>query len=118
MMKKDAEKDIGIGLKAPAGTCQDPNCPWHGKLPVRGRVIEAKVVSAKSHLTAVVERGYPYFIQKYQSYERRKSKVTAHNPPCIAAKEDDKVVIAECRPLSKTKSFVIVSKETSKVKSK
>jgi small subunit ribosomal protein S17 len=27
---------------------------------------------------------------------------------CIGAKEGDTVVIAECRPLSKTKSFVVV----------
>lgn len=116
-MKKGAEKDIGIGVAAPSGTCQDRNCPWHGELPVRGRIIGAKVVSSKSHMTAVVERSYSYFIQKYQSYERRKSKITVHNPPCIAAKDGDTVVIAECRPLSKTKSFVIVSKETMKVKS-
>ncbi|UCD03455.1 MAG: 30S ribosomal protein S17, partial [Candidatus Aenigmatarchaeota archaeon] len=46
--------------------------------------------------------------------ERRKSRIAAHNPPCINAKEDDRVTIAECRPLSKTKAFVIVSKRTVK----
>jgi small subunit ribosomal protein S17 len=116
MMKKTVEKDIGIGVKAPAQGCEDQNCPWHGSLPVRGRIFEAKVVSTKSHLTAVVERRYPYFIPKYQSYERRKSRIVVHNPTCIAAKEGDTVTIAECRPLSKTKAFVVVSKETVKGK--
>jgi len=39
------------------------------------------------------------------------SRITAHNPPCIGAKTGDKVKIAECRPISKTKSFVVVEKE-------
>ena len=30
--------------------------------------------------------------------------------PCVDAKDDDVVMIAECRPLSKTKNFVIVEK--------
>ncbi|MBN1455027.1 MAG: 30S ribosomal protein S17, partial [Methanomicrobia archaeon] len=41
---------------------------------------------------------------------KRQSKIHAHNPPCINAKVGDIVKIAECRPLSKTKSFVVVEK--------
>jgi small subunit ribosomal protein S17 len=107
-------KDIGVGMKGPEKACEDRNCPWHGKLPVRGRVLECKVVSTKGHMTAIVERSYHHFVPKYQRYERRKSKTVAHNPPCIAAKEGDMVVIAECRSLSKTKHFVVVSKESVK----
>jgi small subunit ribosomal protein S17 len=105
------KSDIGTGMKAPEKPCEDRNCPWHGKLPVRGRIFGGVVVSAKSHLTAVVERRYSHLVPKYQGYERRKSRITAYNPSCIAAKEGDRVQIAECRPLSKTKSFVVVSKE-------
>ena len=105
-------KDIGAGVKGPEQSCDDANCPWHGKLPVRGRTFEGTVVSTKSHMTVVIERGYAHFIPKYQGYERRKSRISAHNPPCISARDGDKVVIAECRPLSKTKNFVVVSKET------
>ena len=108
------KKDIGVGLKGPEKACEDKSCPWHGKLPVRGRVLECKVVSTKGYLTAIVERGYHQFIPKYQRYERRTSKLVAHNPPCIAAKEGETVVIAECRPLSKTKKFVVVSKGAGK----
>ena len=39
---------------------------------------------------------------------KKRSKLHAHNPPCIDAKPGDIVTIAECRPISKTKSFVIV----------
>ena len=105
------KKDLGIGIEGPEKACEDVNCPWHGRLPVRGRVFEGVVASTKSHMTAIVERGYHKLLPKYQRLERRKSRISAHNPPCIAAKDGDRVVIAECRPLSKTKQFVLVSKE-------
>lgn len=104
------KQDIGIGVSGPPERCEDVNCPWHGKLPVRGRVFGCVVRSTKAHLTAIVERSYHHRIPKYQRYERRRSRIVAHNPACIAAREGDHVIIAECRPLSKTKYFVIVSK--------
>jgi len=107
-------KDIGIGLEQPKEECDDPKCAWHGKLSVRGRIFRGKVKSTKSHNTAIVEWGYDRLVRKYQRYERRKSRVTAHNPPCMKAREGESVVIAECRPLSKTKSFVIVNVERGK----
>ncbi len=108
------KKDIGLGLKPPQGECEDPKCPWHGKMPVRGRVFEGIVKSAKTHNTVRVEWGFHDFITKYQRYEKKKSKVSAHNPPCIKAREGEKVVIAECRSLSKTKHFVVVQKKGEK----
>lgn len=33
-----------------------------------------------------------------------------HNPDCVNAKEGEVVKIMECRPLSKTKNFVIIQK--------
>ncbi|MBN2042515.1 MAG: 30S ribosomal protein S17 [Candidatus Aenigmarchaeota archaeon] len=108
------KKDIGLGLKPPEGKCEDPKCPWHGKMPVRGRVFEGVVRSAKNHNTVRVEWGFHDFIQKYQRYEKKKSKVSAHNPPCIRAREGERVVIAECRSLSKTKHFVVVHKKGEK----
>ena len=100
--------NIGLGIAAPAATCEDENCAWHGQLPVRGRVFSAIARSAKAHHTLVAERNYTRFIQKYERYERRNSRLIAHNPECIKAKEGDTVIIAECRPLSKTKHFVVV----------
>jgi small subunit ribosomal protein S17 len=103
-------KKIGIDVKSPEGKCEDKHCPWHGRLAIRGRVFNGVVRSAKSHQTVVVEWGYHKFVPKYERYERRKSRVAAHNPECIKAKEGDGVVVAECKPLSKTKHFVIVAK--------
>jgi len=45
---------------------------------------------------------------KYERFEKRRSKIHAHSPPCLEAKAGDHVRIAECRPLSKTKSYVVV----------
>ena len=40
-------RDIGIQIEPPDEECNDENCPFHGSLPVRGRVLEGIVVSAK-----------------------------------------------------------------------
>jgi small subunit ribosomal protein S17 len=97
-------------LKKPSRTCDDPNCPFHGKLRIRGRMLEGVVVSDKMERSASIRIDSLRYMSKYERYERRHTKITAHNPPCIDAKQGDKVKIAECRPLSKTKAFVIVEK--------
>ena len=101
-------KSIGLDVPAPATECTDVNCPFHGSLPVRGQVITGKVVSDRMKGTVVVAREYLQYIRKYNRYEKRTSKIHAHNPPCLGAREGDEVTIAECRPLSKTKAFVVV----------
>jgi small subunit ribosomal protein S17 len=107
-MKKQKVRNIGIDVKVPKETCEDDFCPFHGTLPVRKKVIEGIVVSSKAQKTAVIERQYLTFLHKYERYERRHSRINAYNPTCISAKEGDWVKIAECRPLSKTKSHVVV----------
>jgi small subunit ribosomal protein S17 len=59
--------------------------------------------------TVVVEREYDVFVPKYDRYMKRRSRVSAHAPPCLSLSEDDMVRIAETRPLSKTKSHVVVA---------
>ena len=103
-------RDIGLDVKPPKVECDDKKCPFHGELRVRKKVLEGVVVSAKMQRTAIVEREYLHYVPKYMRYERRRSRIPAHNPPCINAKEGDRVKIAECRPLSKTVSWVIVEK--------
>lgn len=102
------KKSIGLDIGAPENVCEDNNCAWHGTLSVRGKSMDAVVKSAKTAGTVIVELHYNKFMRKYERYERRKIRLTAHNPACIKAKQGDKVVIAECRPISKTKSFVVV----------
>ena len=102
--------NIGLEVQKPKGECGDEKCPWHGHLKVRGRIFKGTVVAAKASLTAVVEWNYYNYIPKYERYERRKSSLAVQNPACIAAKTGDEVRVAECRPLSKTKKFVIIEK--------
>lgn len=98
-------------LRRPEQECDDVNCPFHGTLSVRGRVLNGVVVSDKMDKSVVVSIEYLRFYPKYERYARMNSRITAHNPPCIDAKTGDKVKIAECRPISKTKAFVVVEKE-------
>jgi len=99
-----------LSLKKPRKTCNDPDCPFHGTLSIRGRALEGIVISAKMDKTAVIRRDYLNYMPKFKRYERRHSHIPAHNPPCINAKEGDRVRIAECRPISKTVSFSVVEK--------
>lgn len=105
---KGGPKYIGLKVGPPAGECSDKNCPFHGTLGVRGQVVEGRVVSTKAQRTAIVEREYSHYVTKFERYERRHSRIAAYKPDCIDAKEGNVVRIAECRPLSKTKSFVVV----------
>lgn len=101
---------VALSLKKPRKTCEDRNCPFHGTLSVRGRVLDGVVISAKMDKTVVVRRDYLNYVPKFKRYERRHSHISTHNPPCIGAKEGDRVKVAECRPISKTVSFVVVEK--------
>ncbi len=103
-------RNIGIHLEMPKGECQDNNCPFHGSLSVRGRIFSGTVISNRMRKTAVIEFERLNFLKKYERYEKRRTKLKVHNPDCINAKEGDVVKIIECRPLSKTKNFVIIEK--------
>ncbi len=103
-------RDIGLAVRPPRKVCEDVNCPFHGKLPVRGQILEGVVVNTKMDKTAVVKKERLFYIKKYERYEKRTSRYSAHNPPCLKVDTGDWVKIAECRPLSKTVSFVIVER--------
>jgi small subunit ribosomal protein S17 len=60
--------------------------------------------------TIIIKRDYAFFVHKYQRYERRNSKISAHLPPCLEIHEGDIVKIAETRRLSKTVAFVVIDK--------
>lgn len=97
-------------LKKPKRSCNDKNCPFHGELSVRERVLEGDVISAKMDNTVIVRRDFLHYVPKYRRYERRHGHIPAHSPPCLEVKEGDRVKIAECRPISKTVSFVVIEK--------
>ena len=101
-------KNIGLTIVPPNRTCEDELCPFHGKLPIRGKSLVGTAVSCKANKMIVVSREYPRPVQKYKRYERSMSKMHAYLPECIDVQEGEEVLIAECRHLSKTVSFVVI----------
>ena len=99
-----------MATKAIQTECSDKHCPTHGHFSTHGARIEGIVKTDKMKRSAVVERPFFLYSAKYEGYEKRTTRVTAHNPDCIRAKAGDKVIVKECRPISKLKSFVIVEK--------
>ncbi len=95
-------------IEAPKEKCNSPKCPFHGTLSVRGRIFVGKVISDKMTNTVSVEWERIVKVPKYERYMTKRSRVKAHNPSCINAKLGDEVIIGECRPLSKTKKFVVL----------
>lgn len=101
-------RNIGLQVPEPKSQCTDELCPFHGTLGIRGKLIQGKVVSAKAPKMVVVQQEYPRIVIKYKRYARSQSKIHAHRPTCIDLKEGDTVLTAECRPISKSVSFVVV----------
>lgn len=108
-MTRMEARNIGT-FETPKQECHDIKCPFHGKLSARGRQFTGTVVSTKMRRTAVVEFERLNYLGKYERYEKSRTRLKAHNPDCINAKDGDVVNIMECRPLSKTKNFVVVQK--------
>ena len=101
-------RDIGIDVPLPQKTCTDEHCPFHGKLSVRGQILEGVVVSTEMQRTAVVERQYLRYLQKFERFEKRTHRMNVHAPPCLGLAVGDRVTVMECRPLAKTVHFVAV----------
>ncbi len=103
-------RDIGIDVRAPkrAPALGDTLNPFNGTLPVRGATIVGRVVSAKMSGAVVVEKEHQRLVPKYQRFEKRTSRYPAHLPSNIDVSVGDEVLIAECRPISKTIKFVVV----------
>jgi len=104
-------KDIGFDVVPPTSECNDPNCPFHGTLSVRGQTIDGIVATVRMNKTVVVERNYMRYIEKYERYEKKSSRYVAHAAPCLGLKVGDRVTIAECRPLAKTVTFAVIEKK-------
>ncbi len=107
---------MAIGLDVPMPPEPDrpedydyETCPFYGDLSVRGQVLEGEVVSTDMDKTVIVEREYDVSVPKYDRYMKRRSRIPAHVPGVLEPLSvGDEVKIAECRPLSKTKSHVVV----------
>ena len=102
------KKNIGFEVEIPRKECEDPNCPFHGHLVLRGRVFNGVIIKQKMDNACVVRRDYLRYIDKYHRYERHHSNINSHVPPCLEVSVGDAVKIAECHPISRTISFAVV----------
>ncbi len=106
-------RNIGLDVRAQDKACEDINCPFHGKLSLRGKLLTGRTVSVSAKNMAVIERESFQYNPKYMRYLKKRSKVHAHLPPCLDnIGVGDTVLVAETRPLAKTVSFVVVAKQS------
>ena len=111
MKGKQKIRNTGIpGIKAPERTCSDSNCPFHGKLGIRGRLFQGVLIHKKTATTGTVEWFSGLYSPKYERFEKKKRRVKVHIPECLDVEKGDSVLIGECRPMSKTKTFVLLNK--------
>jgi len=84
------------------------NNPFNGSLSIRGKIFEGTVINAKAKGTVVIERESLIEFSKFKRFGRSKNKIHAHVPSNLDIQEGDYVIAAECRPISKSVSFVVV----------
>jgi len=76
-------------------------------ISTRGRKFTGIVVSDRMSKTVSVQWERRKYIPKFERYEKRRTKVKAHNPEEMNAQKGDTVIIEETRPISKTKNFIV-----------
>ena len=103
-------RNIGLAVKKPTKKPLDNenNNPFAGSLTIHGKIFEGVVTKAKAKDTVVLERNAPIYFTKFLRYGRSKNKIHAHVPSNLDVHEGDTVIAAECRPISKSVSFVVV----------
>lgn len=102
-------RNAGIGVEPPTKSdCDDQNCPYHGNLSVRGKLFDGRVTGSKARRTATLQKDVPIYFAKFKRYARGKSTIHAHVPACMDVESGDSVLAAECRPISKSVSYVVV----------
>lgn len=110
-------RDVGYGIKTPETAINasyvDHKCPFTGSVNVRGRIFKGVVHRMKADKTIVVIMNYLFYDRKYKRYARRNTKINSHLSPCFngLVHLGDTVICGETRPLSKTKSSVVLAVE-------
>ena len=97
-------RDIGIKVPEPTENIEEND----KKNPFNGTLFQGKVIKSKAKNTVVLEKESPTYYSKFKRYARSKNSIHAHVPSNIEVNEGDIVIAAECRPLSKSVSFVVV----------
>jgi len=103
-------RNIGIPIKGLVNKSMenDDNNPFNGSLSIRGKTFEGLVIKSKGKGTVTLQKESPIYFTKFRRYGRSKNRIHAHVPSNLDVKEGDRVIAAECRPISKSVSFVVV----------
>jgi len=92
-------------------SCADKQCPFHGKLKLRGRSFKGFVIS-KFPRRICIEFERIVYVKKFERYMKKKTKIHARLPDCLkdGINIGDYIEVKECRPLSKIIHFCVVRK--------
>lgn len=108
-MGKTKIRNIGLAVnEQPKKECEDKNCPFHGKVSLRGRIFTGEVMSSTLQNTIKIEWPRLHYIPKYERYEKRISRIKVHVPNCFDIQKGNTVKVMETRPISKSKNFVVI----------
>ena len=107
-------RNIGLPVNEPKKKIveNEKNNPFNGSLSIRGKLFEGTVIDAKAKGTIVIQKESPIYFKKFKRFGRSKNKIHAHVPSNINVQKGDHVIAAECRPISKSVSFVVVEVKT------
>lgn len=95
--------------QAREGTFVDKKCPFTGNVSIRGRILTGTIATMKMTNTITIRREYLQFHKKYNRYEKRHKKISAHmSPAFLDVKLGDIATVGQCRPLSKTVRFNVL----------
>ena len=109
---KEKNYKTGIDVSSPKKACDDKHCPFHKGFKLRGKVFVGKVSKISSPKTVQVTFPRQIYLQKYERFEKRTTRIHVHSTPCIDINLGDSVKIMECRPISKMKNFVVIKNES------
>ena len=103
-------RNIGISVKKSTKSPinGEKNNPFNGSLSIRGILFEGIVINTKAKHTVTIEKKSSINFSKFRRYGRSKNRIHAHVPSNLDIEEGDHVIAAECRPISKSVSFVII----------
>merc|ERR1719331_1352604 len=106
-------RNVGLGFKAPRHALEsnfvDKKCPFTGNVSIRGRILTGIIATNKMKRTITIRRDYLHYIKKYNRFEKRHKKLSAHMSPAFLDVEvGDLATVGQCRPLSKTVRFNVL----------
>merc|ERR1711957_494919 len=113
-------RNVGLSVTTPReakeGKYVDKKCPFTGNVSIRGKILKGMCLSAKKMSnTIIMRRTYLHYIKKFNRFEKRHSNIAVHHSPAFDIEEGDIITAGQCRPLSKTVRFNVVSLEKNQI---